>query len=121
MFYITLDHRIDGDMIDMSLKKTDIQQRLSFDELKVGMLVKGWVKRLDPKFGVFVSLKNCNIVGLCHLSEVLFTKMFIHALIDICDTIYSLLFGLQHNRSTTILLLQTISNPSSLLVIMYVL
>lgn len=62
---------VDDDKIEMSLKKTDVQQhRLSFDELKIGMTVKGWVKRIDPKFGVFVSLKDCNIVGLCHLTEV---------------------------------------------------
>lgn len=65
---------VDGDKIDMSLKKTDVRlNRFSFDELKVGMTVKGWVKRIDPKHGVFISLKDCNIVGLCHLSEVLLT------------------------------------------------
>lgn len=85
---------VDGEKIDMSLKKTDVRlNRLSFDELKVGMTVKGWVKRIDPKHGVFISLKDCNIVGLCHLSEVV--RTFKNR--EICDVNFLNFLMLQPN------------------------
>ncbi len=62
---------ITDEFIDLSLKKSDVQQkRMVFEDLKVDQVVKGFVKRLDPKFGVFVTIKDCGLVGLCHLSEV---------------------------------------------------
>ena len=62
---------INDDFIDLSLKKSDVQQkRVAFEELKIDQVVKGFVKRLDTKFGVFVTLKDCGLVGLCHFSEV---------------------------------------------------
>lgn len=62
---------ITDEFIDLSLKKSDVQQkRIVFEDLKLEQVIKGFVKRLDPKFGVFVTLKDCGLVGLCHLSEV---------------------------------------------------
>lgn len=40
-----------------------------FSELEVGQIIKGKVKSLQS-FGVFVTLKNSDISGLCHISEV---------------------------------------------------
>jgi rRNA biogenesis protein RRP5 len=54
--------------IEMSLKKREVSKKFSYDDLEVGAKVKGYIKRIE-KFGVFVTIKDAGIVGLCHLSE----------------------------------------------------
>jgi len=55
--------------LELSLKASDVsaQQLLKLQDLSVGQLVRGVVKRVEP-YGVFVSLDGSALVGMCHIS-----------------------------------------------------
>eukprot|EP01130_Rhizamoeba_saxonica_P018644 TRINITY_DN9400_c0_g1_i1.p1 TRINITY_DN9400_c0_g1~~TRINITY_DN9400_c0_g1_i1.p1 ORF type:complete len:1891 (-),score=497.58 TRINITY_DN9400_c0_g1_i1:96-5768(-) len=57
-------------LIDLTLKKSLVQEKsIPFSALTPGMKIKGWVKRITD-FGVFITIQNCGVIGLCHISEV---------------------------------------------------
>ncbi len=53
------------------VKDSTVAERLllSMSDLKVGQKVNGAVKRVTD-FGIFVSIENTKLSGLCHKSEV---------------------------------------------------
>lgn len=60
----------DSNRVEMTLKESEVQEdSLTILDLKIGMTVKGWVRRVE-KFGIFINIKNSSLSGLCHISEV---------------------------------------------------
>jgi len=58
--------------ISLSLKKSSLQSHQSdllFSELSIGQIISGIVKSTQD-FGVFIQIKDTNMVGLCHISQV---------------------------------------------------
>lgn len=67
--------QLDEDLghVQMSLKRShidkDYQPPLTFDDITVGQIVTGKVRKVEP-FGVFVVIDNsANVSGLCHKSQ----------------------------------------------------
>jgi rRNA biogenesis protein RRP5 len=64
---------IDDGKIEVTLKKSAVnapKDPIKYDELQVGMLVRGVVKAVDTKNGVFIILKNSKLQALCHVSQI---------------------------------------------------
>ena len=59
------------EQISMSLKRTVVlaKKRVLFADVEVGHIIRGTVKSVQS-FGVFVRLRNSDLSGLCHISEV---------------------------------------------------
>jgi len=56
--------------VRMTLKKSLVTEtKLTISDIDPGMVVKGWVKAIR-EFGVFITIKNSSLVGLCHVSEI---------------------------------------------------
>ena len=55
----------------MSLKRSVVlaKKRVLFTDVEVGQIIRGTVKSVQS-FGVFVRLRNSELSGLCHISEV---------------------------------------------------
>ena len=64
---------IDKKQVEMSLrsnaKATSDNHDLTYNDLQEGQVVKGKVKKIED-YGVFVSIDNSKLSGLCHKSEV---------------------------------------------------
>jgi rRNA biogenesis protein RRP5 len=60
-----------SNQIEMSLKKSETTpgKRIQIQDLKPKMVVPGTVRKIE-KFGVFISLDDSLLSGLCHISEV---------------------------------------------------
>ena len=58
-------------LVDMSLKRSVVlaKKRVLYTDLEVGQIVKGHVKSIQA-FGIFVRIKDSELDGLCHISEV---------------------------------------------------
>ncbi|KAG5552270.1 hypothetical protein RHGRI_010375 [Rhododendron griersonianum] len=57
--------------VEITLKTpgaSDAQKSQFFKSLKVGGIVCGRIKRIE-KYGLFITIDNTNMVGLCHVSE----------------------------------------------------
>jgi rRNA biogenesis protein RRP5 len=61
----------DTSRLELSLKGSavTVSDKLGFDQLSVGQSVQGTIKKIQD-FGIFITLQNSDLVGLCHLSEV---------------------------------------------------
>ena len=59
------------EQISMSLKRSVVlaKKRVLFSDVEVGQIIRGAVKSVQS-FGVFVRLRNSELSGLCHISEV---------------------------------------------------
>ena len=57
--------------INLSLKRSVVlaKKRVLFADVAVGQIIRGAVKSVQS-FGVFVRLRNSDLCGLCHISEV---------------------------------------------------
>lgn len=57
--------------INLSLKRSVVlaKKRVLFADVAVGQIIRGTVKSVQS-FGVFVRLRNSDLSGLCHISEV---------------------------------------------------
>jgi rRNA biogenesis protein RRP5 len=59
--------------VEMTLRKKEVKEKRTFSDIAVGEKVKGYIKRIE-KFGIFITIKDASVVGLCHVSEVLDEK-----------------------------------------------
>ena len=59
------------EQMSMSLKRSVVlaKKRVLFNDVDVGQIIRGSVKSVQS-FGVFVRLRNSDLSGLCHISEV---------------------------------------------------
>jgi rRNA biogenesis protein RRP5 len=68
---VTRIHEQQG-QVDLSLKRSVVnppKDQLKFDQLVVNSIVKGKVSDIKD-YGLFIKLRNSNLTGLCHISQV---------------------------------------------------
>ncbi|EPS59007.1 hypothetical protein M569_15804, partial [Genlisea aurea] len=58
--------------VEVTLRTSSVDRGsdvISFDHVSAGTIISGRIKRVES-FGLFISIDNTNIVGLCHISEI---------------------------------------------------
>ncbi|KAL8150493.1 hypothetical protein V2J09_020301 [Rumex salicifolius] len=57
--------------VEVTLKSSNDsgKSKVDLDQLQVGGVVSGKIKRVEP-YGLFITIENSNLVGLCHVSEI---------------------------------------------------
>ncbi|XP_050380953.1 rRNA biogenesis protein RRP5 [Argentina anserina] len=63
-----LSKRVEVTLKSLSASSSSQSARNTLDSLHVGDIISGRIKRLES-YGIFITIDNTNVVGLCHVSE----------------------------------------------------
>ncbi|XP_004303371.1 PREDICTED: protein RRP5 homolog [Fragaria vesca subsp. vesca] len=63
-----LSKRVEVTLKSLSASSLSQSAKNNLDSLQVGDIISGRVKRLES-YGIFITIDNTNVVGLCHVSE----------------------------------------------------